>query len=310
MKKLLFAYDGSACAEAALDDLSLAGLPRELDVVVLSVAEVWLPANPDRLEPVYPDTVATAVRRTREQALREVDSSRALAERAAERLRANFPRWNIKAEAEGDSPAWALIKKADQWRADLVVVGSHGRSTLERLFLGSVSHKVAAEAHCSVRISRPRRHAKPGRLRVVVAVDGSADAQDVVRNVAGRPWPEVAEFRVVAVMDPRMETALAWPDLYGAPWVHERDIEVREGALRMIEHSSKQLFDAGLKTETHLLNGDPKHELLKHAEAWEADAIFVGARGLQHGGRLALGTVASAVASRAHCSVEIVRPPG
>jgi nucleotide-binding universal stress UspA family protein len=69
-----------------------------------------------------------------------------------------------------------------------------------------------------------------------------------------------------------------------------------------------KLAQAGLQAETAIIRGDPKHELLKAAEAWGADAIFVGARGLQHGGRLALGTTANSVAARAHCTVEIVRP--
>src|SRR5881628_1725436 len=38
------------------------------------------------------------------------------------------------------------------------------------------------------------------------------------------------------------------------------------------------------------------------ADSWEADAIFVGARGRQHGGRLTLGTVAGSIAARAHCT--------
>jgi nucleotide-binding universal stress UspA family protein len=76
----------------------------------------------------------------------------------------------------------------------------------------------------------------------------------------------------------------------------------------MLGDSAKILHEAGLKVETHLLSGDPKRELLGHAQAWEANTIFLGARGLHHGGRLALGTTASAVAARAHCSVEIARP--
>ena len=45
-----------------------------------------------------------------------------------------------------ESPAWAVIRKADEWKADLVVVGSHGRSAFGRLILGSVSQKVVTEA--------------------------------------------------------------------------------------------------------------------------------------------------------------------
>jgi len=44
--KLLIAYDGSRCAEAALDDLTHAGLPVKGEAAVLSVAEVWLPPPP------------------------------------------------------------------------------------------------------------------------------------------------------------------------------------------------------------------------------------------------------------------------
>jgi nucleotide-binding universal stress UspA family protein len=47
--------------------------------------------------------------------------------------------------------------------------------------------------------------------------------------------------------------------------------------------------------------------LLREAERWEAECIFLGARGLHHNQRIHLGTCASAVATRAHCSVEIVR---
>ena len=142
----------------------------------------------------------------------------------------------------------------------------------------------------------------------MVATDGSEDSLAAVRAVAGRVWPEFSEFRVVAVMDARMETAIAWPESVAAQWAREQDSVSGEALVRMLEHFAKILSDAGLAVETQLLKGDPKHELLTQAEAWEADAIFIGARGLHHGGRLALGTMASAVAARAHCSVEIVRP--
>jgi len=45
--KILIGYDGSACSDAALDDLKTAGLPEEVEAVVMSVAEVWLPPPPE-----------------------------------------------------------------------------------------------------------------------------------------------------------------------------------------------------------------------------------------------------------------------
>lgn len=47
--------------------------------------------------------------------------------------------------------------------------------------------------------------------------------------------------------------------------------------------------------------------LLKHAHERETDCIFLGPHGLDHGKQRSLGTLASAIATRAPCSVEIVR---
>jgi hypothetical protein len=42
--RILIAYDGSDCAEAALDDLAQAGLPEIAEAIVMSITEVWLPS--------------------------------------------------------------------------------------------------------------------------------------------------------------------------------------------------------------------------------------------------------------------------
>lgn len=308
MKRILIAYDGSPCADAAIADLASAGLPADLEAAIISVADVWLPANTGTPLPDFPAADSPAVRRAREQASLALAEARALAERAAAHLKSLHPGWKVESIACADSPAWGVLNKCVEWRANLVVLGSHGRSTLERLFLGSVSQKVAAEAPCSVRISRPRRSSAHARSRVLVAVDGSGSSAAAVRAVAGRAWPDFSEFRIVTVMDARLETAIMWPESVAAQWVREADTAARDALLRMLEESAKVLSGAGLRVETELLTGEPKNELLAHAEAWEADAIFLGARGLHHGERLALGTMASAIAGRAHCSVEIVRP--
>lgn len=54
---------------------------------------------------------------------------------------------------EGD-PRFAIADYAAQWKADLVVVGSHGRKGLGRLLIGSVAEYVVRHAHCAVLIVR------------------------------------------------------------------------------------------------------------------------------------------------------------
>ncbi len=48
----------------------------------------------------------------------------------------------------------AILAEAQQWGADLIVVGSHGRRGFRRLLLGSISEAVAMNAHCSVVVVR------------------------------------------------------------------------------------------------------------------------------------------------------------
>ena len=64
------------------------------------------------------------------------------------------------------SPASTILEIADSWKPDLIVMGSHGRGAIGRLFLGSVSLRVATEAHTSVRITRSAIHSGGENLRL------------------------------------------------------------------------------------------------------------------------------------------------
>jgi nucleotide-binding universal stress UspA family protein len=307
MKRLLIGYDGSECAIATLDDLRAAGLPHDLDVKVLTAADVWLPAEAQRVEPVYPNVEAKAIRRARDAALDVLSRAQATSVQGCALLKKRFPAWRIHALALADSPAWAIARVAREFRADLVVVGSHGRSLLERFFLGSVAQKVATEAHCSVRICKPRPSGPGAAQNILVALDGSKDSDAAVRAVLERHWPANTHFKLVTVVDDRLDSAVAWPGGYARQWVLQLDIDSREAAFRMIEKHASDLYGAGLKVDTHLSRGEPKQALLNAARDLAADCIFIGAHGLHHEGKPSLGTVASAVAARAHCTVEIVR---
>ena len=65
--------------------------------------------------------------------------------------------------AEGD-PVDTIIRRAETWPADLIVMGTHGRTGLERLLLGSVAEKVLRRAPCPVlTMPRARPVRRPGR---------------------------------------------------------------------------------------------------------------------------------------------------
>lgn len=303
--KILIGYDGSTGAESSFDCLGGIGLPQAVEAHVLCVADVWIPL--DQPTPSQEPPMPAAVAAARAEAGRELDHARNVAAEAATRLQRYFPEWKVTSSAVADSPSWGILEASRTLRSDLIVLGSHGRSTLQRIFLGSVALKVASEASCSVRIHRSSTRRLGAVPRMIVAVDGSAESQAAVQAVAARQWPNGSEAILISVIDPRMKSAVVWPAVYASEWAQEKDCESTEWIGRLLENSAATLRLAGLQVDTHIFEGDPKHVLLRESEQMDVDSIFLGARGLQHGNRLFLGSLASAVAGRAHCPVEIVR---
>ena len=309
--KILIAYDGSSCADAALDDLQCAGLPPEAEAQIISVAEVWLPPPPpsaaEILERAGEVKVPADFKRVYSKGCAAMKEALALAERAADRLKTNFPGWKVSTDASCGSPAWEVVFRADSWKPDLVVVGSHGRSALGRLVLGSVSQRVLTEAKCSVRIARGRVE-EPGPVRIIVGIDGSPDSEAAVRAVAARKWPAGSEVKVIIVEDPLV------PPIFGdlipplAEDIAQSNAEDQAWSQMMLLRNAEMLSGGFFSVTTEVRQGDPKKELTQAAEEWGADCIFVGSTGFSNRfERFVLGSVSAAVAARAHCSVEVVR---
>ena len=310
--KILIGYDGSDCSNAALDDLKMAGLPdEEVEALVMSVADVWLPAPPENETlSEYAKDLQTHPQffKAYERNAKAVTEAETLAKHAQSRLLRIFPAWQITAEADYGSPAWEIITKANEMKADLIVVGSHGRSAIGRVFLGSISNKVLTEADCTVRVARGKIEVDPTPSRVVIGYDGSAGADAAVEAVAARNWRQQSEVKLVAIDDPITPSAIGGLVPPIAAWAEEANEGEHEWLRKLAESSIKKLQTAGLTATFQIESGNPKQILVEEAERWHADSIFVGAN--RFGSRIErflLGSVSAAVAARAHCSVEVVR---
>ena len=308
--KVLIAYDGSECADAALEDLRRAGLPPAVEAVVITAADVYLPPSINEGGEDTSTYVPEVIRRAHQHAARAVEEASEMAERAAARVKTSFPGWEVRSEAEADSPAWNVIKKADELGADLIIVGAQGYNVLGgRLILGSVSQRVLYEARSSVRVARHSKgRAAAHPLRLLIATDGSPDAEATVAAVAGRVWPPGSEARLLCVLDTIMEIKPAQGEPAIMRWVeagNEEDIELLR---KTLEPSAEKLRKAGLSVEVITAEGNPKSAIVEEASQWDSDSIFIGAKGIRGIDRLLLGSVSAAVAARAHCTVEVVRP--
>jgi len=308
--RVLIAYDGSEGAEAALADQQRAGLGNNVEALILSVAELWLPPPPPSsgVDESFPLYTPPGLKSAREHVAEAIEQVRSLAKDAGARVQETFPSWKVGTEVYTGSPAWEVINKSDKWEPNLVVVGSQGRSALGRLFLGSVSQKILTEARCSVRVGR--RPTAPDRapVRVLVGVDGSPGAEAAVQAVAKREWPFGTEVSVIAVEDPTVPTVLGNLIPRVAKWIGESEEGDHQWVRKMVEASAEDLRGAGLDVSPVVKEGDAKKVLVDESKRLGADCIFVGSTGFSNRlERFLLGSVSAAVANRAECSVEVVR---
>ncbi|MEO6964155.1 MAG: universal stress protein [Puia sp.] len=88
------------------------------------------------------------------------NSSENILHNAAELLKKKNPRLSMSTAAINGSPKHVILEEAEEFSADLIVVGSHGRGTIGRFLLGSVSQSIALHAQSSVLIVRTKQGKK------------------------------------------------------------------------------------------------------------------------------------------------------
>lgn len=146
--KILIATDGSKYSDAAIKECCSMVLDPERDEIqVISVYENAYPitAEPFAMSQEYYEKLDDAVRQIASGYVE--NAKRAISER--------FPKVKLAIETDvlHGAPDQQIIERAKDWKADLIVVGSHGRGFWGRL-LGSVSDGVVHHAPCSVLVVR------------------------------------------------------------------------------------------------------------------------------------------------------------
>src|SRR5215217_1500544 len=155
--KILLAIDGSPCSGTAVAEVARRPWPEDSQLRVVSVVE---PPGALTAEP-YMGVAGyfEEVERLKKQQAEEILAQAAKVLRAG----AGTAQVGVATAAPTGSPKRTIVEEAERWGADLIVVGSHGYHTWERMLLGSVSQSVAAHALCSVEIVRCRKEGGQGQ---------------------------------------------------------------------------------------------------------------------------------------------------
>jgi nucleotide-binding universal stress UspA family protein len=140
--RILLAIDGSEPSDVAAGTLSARPWPEGTVIRVLSVVEdVYPPISEVTLNPHYQQMTQELVQEAEKLVARVADSLRRL-------------HFAVESAVRQGDPRAEIVDDAASFGADLIVVGSHGRTGIKRWILGSVAEHVVRHAPCSVEVIR------------------------------------------------------------------------------------------------------------------------------------------------------------
>ena len=208
---------------------------------------------------------------------------------------------------EGD-PVTRILDYAADWDADLIVMGTHGRSGFERLLLGSVAEKVLRKAPCPV-LTVPARVVSPMQnltfARILCAVDfspASLRAVDYAASLAAPGGPGVTVLNVVELF----AESLAGRDEFILDTPQFRADVKRCAEAHLQEAIPPEARQRCAMTDL-VTAGKAWKEILRVAAEGEVDLIVLGVEGRSTADLLLFGSTTQHVVRQATCPVLTVR---
>jgi nucleotide-binding universal stress UspA family protein len=213
----------------------------------------------------------------------------------------------LTVEEEG-YPATLITQTGEKSGCNLIVMGARGVRGVKALFLGSTTRAVAIDATIPVLVTHSPLKLPEGGMKVLFATDGSDSANATAHFLASLPLPDDTEVTVMHVVRSIVSDI---PRKY----LGEMDIPLKEemsrAEMRQATESEKIIGDATASLTGRFTvirgmtgSGDPSSEILREAQAMDADIIALGCRGLR-GVRGMLGSVSRRILGRAACAVFI-----
>jgi nucleotide-binding universal stress UspA family protein len=208
--------------------------------------------------------------------------------------------------AREGSAVGEIVDMAASLPADLITMGTHGRSGFDRLMMGSVTERVLRRAPCPV-LTVPRRATEVSRApvvftRIVCGVDFSPCSMKGLTYAVALAEEADAELVVVHVLEhhvlaPTPMPATALPS----------DASVKQARLEQLRAAIPGEARTYARIQEMVLTGKPYREILRFAEERRAELIVIGAHGGDIGA-LAFGSTTNQVVRQAPCPVLTLKP--
>jgi nucleotide-binding universal stress UspA family protein len=213
----------------------------------------------------------------------------------------------LRSVVRSGEPSAEILQYAGEIAADLIVMGTHGRTGFDRLMLGSVAEKVLHKAACPV-LTVPRQALERGErtafARIVCGVDFSKASDRAAAYALALSQEAEGELLLLHVVEPPpAETFDAFPQLDPASY-SER---VAAGAQRRLESLISDESRNWCRSTPLLGCGKAYREILRVAEQERADLVVLGVHGHGAVDRLLFGSTTERVVRQSGCPVLTIR---
>ena len=244
--------------------------------------------------------------------LTSVDRDQLLADTKAFAETESAPGITIEALVREGNAAEEILEQATSMKADLLVIGTHGRSGFERLVLGSVTEKVLRKANCPV-MTVPKRlpDAVPAGpvlyKRILCPVDFSDSSLHALKYATSMAQEADGHLTVLHVVAHEFENADDMASISDAGMTIDSFVKQREEALRRRLQEAVATAPEFCSVESLMTHGTPWREVLRIAAERQSDLIVMGVQGRGAADLLFFGSTAQHVVREASCPVLTLR---
>jgi nucleotide-binding universal stress UspA family protein len=297
LKKILMPTDFSSSADQALIHAVMLGLALKSEVTLLHIVTLF-DESANHSSHQFPD-LANFYRELEQQA------SSLMRDRSAQN-----PTLTVHHEVvRGYSPAEEIIRFASENEFDLIVMGTHGRTGIRHLLLGSVAERVVRSANCPV-LTVGKTHAEMVRRmsyqRILVPLDFSQYSKHALNYGVELARQFGSQLDILHVIEEQMHPAYY---VSGEISLFNLVPDLREKSRAALRDFVQNDIPATVDFMLHLRDGRAHTEIIAFADEQETDLIVLATHGLSGLEHFILGSTAEKVVRKANCAVLTVKSP-
>jgi len=292
INRLLLATDFSACAKPAETYAAALASAWRARLSVVTVLEF-----PPGMDPEYPINQQYLRDRMRDASEQLTELKGRLAGRGLD----------VSTQIETGMPSELIQLAASREEAQLIVLGTRGKSGLAHVLLGSTAERVIRTAPCPClavhATPESAEQAAASFSRILVPLDFSdcsMDAFEYAAVVAAQSHASLDLFHVLEPVCYNLDFTLSH---------HREEERKRERITTRMQELAAALTRTGLAAEVHLRGGVPADAILGAVRALNCDLIVMGTHGRRGLSHFMAGSVTEAVLRKAQCPVLTVRSP-